>query len=368
MVLRAARARRIATATAFGGGGLTLLGASTVGLLYLQARLAVKAVGFTEWKAPRVNGVYGHGEGEPITFAMMGDSTAVGFAVADASETPGSMLASGIAAVADRPVRLRRVARVGATSADLPTQMEKLRNRPPDLAVIFIGANDVIHRLRPADSVRHLRDVVRELVGAGTAVVVGTCPDLGTVQPIGQPLRSIARRASRQLAAAQTIGVVEEGGRTVALSDLLASDFLARPHELFGPDRFHPSAEGYAYSAAAVLPSACAALGLLPEPALEPDAAPDEDVLPVHRAAAEAAEEAGSEVSRAGEGQRARGQRGRWAALLRRPWNLRSGEGAEDDQAVAEQVGDGSAAAAAGSGRGVPGNTAPEVSEGSATG
>ncbi|MFD0775392.1 SGNH/GDSL hydrolase family protein, partial [Streptomonospora algeriensis] len=103
-MLRAARARRIAAATAFGGGGLTLLGASTVGLLYLQARQAVKTVGFTRWQAPRVNGVYGHGEGEPIRFAMMGDSTAVGFAVDGADQTPGSMLASGIAAVADRPV------------------------------------------------------------------------------------------------------------------------------------------------------------------------------------------------------------------------------------------------------------------------
>ncbi|WP_186356331.1 SGNH/GDSL hydrolase family protein [Streptomonospora sp. PA3] len=364
-MLRAARARRIATATAFGGGGLTLLGATTVGLLYLQARLAVKAVGFTDWKAPKVNGVYGRGEGEPLTFAMMGDSTAVGFAVAEAAQTPGSMLASGIAAVAERPVRLRRVARIGATSAELPAQLEKLRGRPPHLAVIFIGANDVIHRLRPADSVGHLREVVRELVAAGTAVVVGTCPDLGTVQPIGQPLRSIARRASRQLAAAQTIAVVEEGGRTVSLGNLLAADFLARPEELFGPDRFHPSAEGYAYASAAVLPSACAALGLMPEPAEQPGAELAEGALPVHRAAAAAAEEGGSEVSRAG-GER--GPRGRWSAFIRRPWRPGSEERGGADSAAAEQADEGSAAAPAGSGQDPPGNPAPEMSEGSATG
>ncbi|MFD0804445.1 GDSL-type esterase/lipase family protein, partial [Streptomonospora algeriensis] len=167
-----------------------------------------------------------------------------------------------------------------------PTQLAKLRSHPPDLAVIFIGANDIIRRRRPAEAVGHLREVVRELVGAGTAVVVGTCPDLGTVQPIGRPLRTIVRRASRQLAAAQTIAVVEEGGRTVSLSDLLASDFLAQPEEFFGPDRFHPSAKGYAYAAAAVLPSACAALGLLPEPAEQPAADPSQDLLPVDQAAA----------------------------------------------------------------------------------
>ncbi|WP_207391608.1 SGNH/GDSL hydrolase family protein [Streptomonospora litoralis] len=371
-MLRAAQARRIAAATAFGGGGLTLLGATTVGLLYLQARMAVKAVGFTEWKAPRVNGVYGRGPGEPLTFAMMGDSTAVGFAVAEAAHTPGSMLASGIAAVADRPVRLRRVARIGATSAQLGAQVEKLRGRRPDVAVIFIGANDVIHRLRPADSVRHLREAVRELVAGGTAVVVGTCPDLGTIQPIGQPLRYIAQRASRQLAAAQTIAVVEEGGRTVSLGNLLAPDFLARPDEMFGPDRFHPSAEGYAYAAAAVLPSACSALGLLPPVAEGPEADAGEGVLPVHRAAAEAAEEGGSEVSRARVGTPERGVRGRWAALIRRPWSSQPAQqdGAEQParQAPKQERSEGDTNPGAGSGADAPGNATPEVSESSARG
>ncbi|MDA8371363.1 MAG: SGNH/GDSL hydrolase family protein [Nocardiopsaceae bacterium] len=357
MVLRAASARRIATATAFGGGGVTLLGASTVGLLYLQARLAHKAVGFTHWQPPQVNGVYGHGSGSPISFVMMGDSTAAGFAVTDGLQTPGSLLASGISAVAERPVRLRRTARVGATSKDLVDQMEKIRGQHVDLAVIFIGANDVIRRVRPADSVRHLQNIVRELVSAGTAVVVGTCPDLGTVQPIGQPLRSIARRASRQLAAAQTIAVVESGGRTVSMSNLLADDFQAYPEELFGPDRFHPSARGYAHAAAAVLPSACAALGLLPELETQPVTARGDGVLPVDRAAVEAAEKAGTEVSGAEVDGRERGPRGRWATLIRRRFGARPTVPENTDEALTGSRNDTD-----------PGNPAPEVSARTATG
>ncbi|WP_208113022.1 SGNH/GDSL hydrolase family protein [Actinorugispora endophytica] len=316
-MLRATRARRIATATAFGGGGLTLLGASTVALLYLQTRIAARTIGLTTWKRPRVNGVYGSGEGAPVRLVMMGDSTAAGFAVSDPLQTPACLIASGLSAAADRPVRLRDVARVGATSGDLHAQLDKVRERPVDVAVVFIGANDVIRRVRPADSVQHLREVVRALSLAGAAVVVATCPDLGTVQPIPQPLRSIARRASRQLAAAQTIAVVEEGGRTVALSDLFADDLELRPDEMFGPDRFHPSARGYAQAATAVLPSVCAALGLLPDSIGWRH--PDEDVLPVDRAAVEAAEQAGSTVSPAGvvEGGRG-GPRGLLARLLRR--------------------------------------------------
>ena len=70
---------------------------------------------------------------------------------------------------------------------------------------------------------------VRQLRAAGAQVVVGTCPDLGTVQPIRPPLRWLARRWSRQLAAAQTVAVVEEGAWTVSLADLLGPRFAAEP-------------------------------------------------------------------------------------------------------------------------------------------
>ena len=126
----------------------------------------------------------------------------------------------------------------------------------------MIGANDVTHRIDKSVAVRHLADAVRRLRELGTEVVVGTCPDLGTIQPIPQPLRLIGRRWSRDLAAAQTVAVVEAGGRTVSLGDLLGPEFAERPHEMFSADRFHPSPAGYARAAAALLPSVYAALGV----------------------------------------------------------------------------------------------------------
>ena len=322
-MLRAARARRIAAATAFGGGGLTLVGGGTVALLYLQARLAKNAIGHTKWKRPRANGTFGEGDGPALRMLMLGDSTAAGFAVAESRQTPGAHLAAGIAAAADRPVWLRCTAGPGATSATLESQVERAEARVPekhyDLAVIFIGANDVIRRVRPNDAVAALRDVTRELVELGTPVVVATCPDLGTVRPIGWPLRSVARRASRQLAAAQTIAVTEAGGRTVSLSDVLAEDFRSDPLSMFGPDRFHPSARGYAQAAFVVLPSACAALGLLPE---IDERERTEGVLPVDRAAVVAAQTPGTEVSRAAD-QAPSSSPGSWAALVRGPFRLR---------------------------------------------
>ncbi|MBM9504971.1 SGNH/GDSL hydrolase family protein [Actinacidiphila acididurans] len=320
---RARVARRIATAAAFSSGGISLLGGAAVGVLLTEARLAKRMVGGSGDVPPRADGRYGsafaHPGGEPeLTLAMVGDSTAAGQGVHRARETPGALLASGLAAVAERPVRLLNVAQPGARSDDLARQVDLLAGpsaTPPDVAVVMIGANDVTHRMPLATSVRLLTDAVRVLRAAGTEVVVGTCPDLGSVEPVYQPLRWLARRASRQLAAAQTIAVVELGARTVSLGDLLGPEFEARPRELFGPDNFHPSAEGYATAAMAVLPTLCASLGLWPEADERPDARRGEGFLPVAQAAAEAAAEGGTEVTAA---QPAAGPRGRWALLKRR--------------------------------------------------
>lgn len=319
---RARVARRIAAGAAYGGGGIGLVGAAGVGLLLAEVRLARRHVGNgTNNHVPHADGRYGHtydsGGEPPLRLTILGDSTAAGQGVHRAGQTPGALVASGLAAVAERPVILRNVALPGARSDDLDRQVALALADPaaaPDVCVIMIGANDVTNRMPATRSVRHLSSAVRRLRTAGAEVVVGTCPDLGTIEPVQQPLRWLARRASRQLAAAQTIGVVEQGGRTVSLGDLLGPEFAANPRELFGPDNYHPSAEGYATAAMAVLPTVCATLGLWPAEEERPDVTRREGFLPVARAAAEAASEAGTEVAAA----MPTGPKGPWALLKRR--------------------------------------------------
>ncbi|MDQ0581476.1 SGNH/GDSL hydrolase family protein [Streptomyces rishiriensis] len=321
---RARVARRIAAGAAYGGGGIGLAGAAAVGLVVAEVHLARRQVNNgAHPHVPQAEGRYGlaydaPGPGkEPLRLTMLGDSTAAGQGVHRSGQTPGALLASGLAAVAERPVELRNVALPGAQSDDLDRQVALIlsdSDQVPDVCVIMIGANDVTHRMPPTRSVRHLSSAVRRLRTAGAEVVVGTCPDLGTIEPVQQPLRWLARRASRQLAAAQTIGAVEQGGRTVSLGDLLGPEFEANPRELFGPDHYHPSAEGYATAAMAVLPTVCAALGLWPADEERPDVSRREGFLPVARAAAEAASEAGTEVTAA----MPTGPRGPWALLKRR--------------------------------------------------
>lgn len=316
---KAAAARKLAAAAAYGGGGLSLLGASLYGVLRAEAKVARKAIGRIDARVPDATGWYGRGRpGPAVKVALLGDSSAAGYGVSAVEETPGALLGSGIAASADRRVHLREFCKSGAKSSELADQVARALPTEPNVAIILIGANDVTHRMSPQASVRYLSEAVHQLVDAGVAVVVGTCPDLGTVRPIPQPLRQVARSWSRRLAAAQTIAVVEAGGRTVSLGSILGPEFAAAPALLFGPDRFHPSAAGYASLSGVLLPSVLAALGLGPEAADEPEPGRGEGVLPISKAAVRASQTPGTELDGTQVDGSARGRGGLWVTLMRR--------------------------------------------------
>jgi lysophospholipase L1-like esterase len=321
-VSRAGRARRIAAAAAFGGGGIGAIGAAAYGLLLTEVRMTRKLIGQPFGDAvPGGEGSYGSGPGQPIQLAFIGDSTAVGLGVDHPWQTPGAVLASGLAEISGRPVQLRIDAKVGGKSDVLDDQSARLlASEPvPDVVVVMVGANDVTHRNPTAVAVRGLDAAVRRLREAGVEVIVGTCPDLGTIEQIPHPLRCLARRFSRELAAAQTIAVVEAGGRTVSLGDLLGPEFAARPLEMFSVDKFHPSATGYARAAAALLPSVATALGYWPdENDRRPDVRRGEGIDDIAHAAVRAADSAGTEVAAIEVSGAERGPRGRWVAFRRR--------------------------------------------------
>ncbi len=317
-------ARRLLGAAALGGTGMALTGGALAGILVTEAKLARRWVGVPKTLPPADDGLYGSAtESDPsISLVMIGDSSAAGLGVERRDQTPGAQIALGLAGIAERPVKLTDTALVGARSADLDRQVTLALAEKPDIALIMIGANDITHRVSLTTAVSQLDAAVRRLRAAGCEVVVATCPDLGTIEPIAQPLRYLARRWSRQLAAAQTIVVVEAGGRTVSLGDLIGPEFSAAPHEMFSADRFHPSAAGYARAAMAVLPSVCAALGVWPVEELAAETEAAAGMLPVAFAAVEAVETPGTEVAPASAQERAAGGELVRQGGLRGPWAL----------------------------------------------
>jgi len=257
-------------------GSVTGLSGAAYGLLSNQAQRARAVIGRPKGEPHNADGLYlpdgrgpvldnpkdRHRDGQRVlTFAVFGDSSAAGVGADTAAELPGVLLAQGLAEESGRPVRLVTHAVSGSRTADLPVQVNRALPDPPEVALIMIGGNDVTSRTRVDVSARLLGAEVGRLRAAGVALLVGTCPDLGTITPIAQPLRSVARRWSLALAAAQQRELDRLRVAWVSMGDLLMPEFVSRP-ELFSADRFHPSGAGYAAAANLLLAPLCAVAGV----------------------------------------------------------------------------------------------------------
>jgi hypothetical protein len=88
---------------------------------------------------------------------------------------------------------------------------------------------------------------------------------------------------------------------------MLGPDFAAAPAVLFGPDQFHPSAEGYRAVAEVLVPSALNALGFGTGEPRRPGRG--EGTMPVAAAAVRAARTPGTELG---------DKKGLWVELRRR--------------------------------------------------
>jgi lysophospholipase L1-like esterase len=261
----------LATAGALASTGTAYLGARN--LLVGQAAHTRTVIPRAWDIPPRADGVYAPGGGPvrrwqrgmdvDLHLMIFGDSTATGYGCMSAEEVPGVLIARGLAERTGKVVRLSTKAIVGATSKGVLGQVDAMfvAGPPPDAAVIMIGANDVTALNGISQSAQRLGVTVRKLRSRGAVVVVGTCPDLGVIPAIPQPLRSLAHARTSQLARAQTTAVRAAGGVPVPMAQLLAPQFRATPDVMFSADGYHPSATAYALAANALLLTLCDAMG-----------------------------------------------------------------------------------------------------------
>ena len=280
---RTATARRLATGAAYGGGSVGLAGAALFALLREEARAARRKVEARTNKQdpPSGDGIYGRGKGKPLVFTVLGDSSAVGLGVERATETPGVLIAAALDRTGRAPgppgpagrlrrrvPRPRRAGRQGAGRAPRRRADHDRRQRrhQPDPAR---GLGPAPRRRRPPAHRGRLRGRRRHLPRPRH-------------HPADRPAAAHASPAggAGSMAAAQTVAVVEAGGRTVSLGSVLGPAF-ASDRSMFSIDEFHPSAVGYAQAAAVLLPSVADAVGVWPASA-DRGRAPDP---PRHRAA-----------------------------------------------------------------------------------
>jgi lysophospholipase L1-like esterase len=286
----------LATAGALASTGTAYLGARN--LLVGQATHARTVIPKAWDIPPRADGVYTptggpvqrwhRGTHIDLHLMIFGDSTATGYGCMSAEEVPGVLIARGLAARTGKVVRLSTKAIVGATSKGVSGQVDAMfvAGSPPDAAVLMLGANDVTALNGISQSAQRLGRAVRKLRTRGAVVVVGTCPDLGVVTAIPQPLRSLVHARTSQLARAQAGAVRAAGGIPVPLAQLLAPQFRAQNELMFSADGFHPSPAAYALAADALLGALAEALSEnietaapklpdVPQVALPPAGAPE---------------------------------------------------------------------------------------------
>lgn len=256
---------RVAIGAGVAGAVGGAAGLGTVTLMKRQAAYARQVIGKPLGEiALHADRTYKKSYGDRLDLLILGDSIAAGLGAHRPKRTLGGRLARALARETGRSVRLTSVAEVGA-EAWMITERQLPRLKPtyrPDVAVVIVGGNDVIHRVPAADSVQSLIEVIEDLKVRGAAVIVGTCPDLGAIGPVKRPLKSYLSHTSKGLASAQAEAALEHGARVVRLAEVVGPLFTSRPEEMFSIDRFHPSELGYKRTAEALLPSVLAAIGV----------------------------------------------------------------------------------------------------------
>ena len=232
--------RHVGTAALLAGGALlTTLGAEVVAAIRHRFLPSVPRL--------ELGGTFGPEDGEPLTLAVLGDSSVAGVGADRAEDT----ICYGVASqLADRyRVTLHALGVSGARLADVVgRQLPQLAELNPDVVLICVGTNDITHgtpRREMRRSLRALADGLAE-VAPGAAVVVSGLPAADTAPAFAQPLRALLGLRAALFTRMYQRELTHDGITVFDVAPAVRAAFKKRP-EMFSPDLFHPSSRGYSY-------------------------------------------------------------------------------------------------------------------------
>lgn len=184
------------------------------------------------------------GTGKPLSFVILGDSTAVG---------QGGDYSRGIAVSAAKllatssTVTYQNFAVSGARVNDvLEKQLPQTSQLKPDLVLISVGANDVTHLTSLNDVRSDFMQLIDKLQTSNPKIkiVITGSPQMGSIVRFPQPTKFLARLQTNKI---NTIfkGIADEKGLIFApVARETGPAFLHNPR-LFAQDKFHPNTAGY---------------------------------------------------------------------------------------------------------------------------
>lgn len=200
-----------------------------------------------------IEGTFGPPDGTPLSFVVLGDSTAAGVGVDSADDAYATLLAERLAAKGRR-VELLGVGVSGARVSDLlEKQIAMAVAADPDLIFVAIGANDVTHLTPLGEVERDMVAVITALQATGAEVVVAGAPDM-RADAWYEPLRTLAGWRGRRVTAAIEAAARETGAIVVPLAKETAPFFAADPEDAYSTDDFHPGPGGYRAWADSIYP------------------------------------------------------------------------------------------------------------------
>jgi lysophospholipase L1-like esterase len=192
-----------------------------------------------------------------LRLAVLGDSIGAGQGATVPEEQLARRLAQGLRDEGF-DARGRVFALAGAGSDSLAGQVDKALEWQPQVAVVVVGANDVVHRRPPREAADLLARAVERLRKRDIEVVVAPAPDLSTAPRVPSFLRRSVREASEKVRRAQVVAA-SDAGAVIADRDGRTSELFRKDPSLFSADRFHPSSAGYAVIAGELFPHVLAA-------------------------------------------------------------------------------------------------------------
>jgi acyl-CoA thioesterase-1 len=181
-----------------------------------------------------------------VLYVALGDSTVEGVGASSPARNYVGRLHERLRAVYPR-ARLMNLGVGGATAAGvLSRQLPRALELQPDLVTLSVGPNDITGKRDLGSYARDIDTILRTLTRRTSAVVVvNLIPDL-TVTPRFRGKEIEPRVRQRVVAFNEVLArqAREYGAEVVDLYAASQREVPSRP-DLIGPDRYHPSDEGY---------------------------------------------------------------------------------------------------------------------------
>jgi lysophospholipase L1-like esterase len=188
------------------------------------------------------------GTGPTLTYVVLGDSTAAGEGAS--SYTTGIAQTTARYLAKDHTVTYVNFAISGSRARDvLNEQVAKAVKLNPDVVLIAIGANDVMHLTSLGSERTSMNAITDTLTKANcnVKIVLTGSPDMGAVTRLAWPLRGLAGNRTKSINSHVFVPLAEQKQLTFApIAAVTGPQFRANPTGLLAADHFHPNDKGYA--------------------------------------------------------------------------------------------------------------------------